>query len=278
MNAIIQHNFNSGLGDCVVAITEYIETAKKIKELGYNIHLNIITNENKYYKNLKLSDLFNCEAFDIFSTINHDCEPRSEYKGFINRHISYGANIPGVHWWDLFTDNTDSLDIITFPQYNLGFNNIYSDIIKIKPATNLDIDFILQEPFIALYCRFYDFNNNIDFLINNIVTLDKIVSEADTKVFICSNSYKAKSFLINRYTNNIIFLTLPMEDSLGCHFNSNNDISQEIAKKRTELTVQEMFILSQARKIIFLTEWNRISNFLFPSYIRNVPIHSVLCQ
>ena len=62
MNAIFQHTFNSGLGDCIVSITEYLNHANKLKKLGYAVHLKVNTTKNKYYSNLNLFDLI----FKIF--------------------------------------------------------------------------------------------------------------------------------------------------------------------------------------------------------------------
>lgn len=276
MKAIVQHNFNSGLGDCIVAIAEYIENIKYLKNLGFTTTLKINTNENKYYSNLDLFDLIDKNLFiSYFDTIEYIQNTESSYPGFINKHISYGAKKPGMHWWDLFIDTDQNIPIITFNQNHYEFSNVKNNSIKINFTKNI-LDYttkILSFNVTSLYLRLKDYNDDI----NNISeTTLKHISDIYNQfnyVFICSNSYPIKEYIRSLYPKQTVLLQSPLEKELGYHYSSNLSSGDRYSSKiRTYITLAEMFILSKSNQIFFHTEWDRISNFLFPSYVNMVPI------
>ncbi len=276
MKAIIQHNFNSGLGDCIVAIAEYIENIKYLKNLGFSTTLKINTNENKYYSNLDLFDLIDKNLFvSYFDTIEYIQNTETSYFGFINKHISYGAKKPGMHWWDLFIDTDQNIPIITFDQNHYEFNNVKNSSIKINFTKNI-LDYttkILSFNITSLYLRLKDYNDDINNISKTTLKYISDIYKQFNYVFICSNSYSIKEYIRSLYPEKTILLQSPLEKELGYHYSSNLSSNDRYSSKiRTHITLAEMFILSKSNQIFFHTEWDRISNFLFPSYVNRVPI------
>ena len=158
-----------------------------------------------------------------------------------------------------------------------NYKNIYDNICKIKFTDNvkkyLD-NFALEQTFVSLYLRSYDYSDNISNIINN-QNIHNIYKN-NKNIFICSNSYQIKSYFINEYPDKTLFLSCPLESDIGNHFGSNWGIEPLDAKKRTLISLAEILILSYSQTIFFHTEWGRISNFLFIPYINNVPIKIIL--
>lgn len=50
MKLLIQHNFNTGLGDMYNDMVEYMTTTKKYKEMGWEVHLIFCLYNNKYIR------------------------------------------------------------------------------------------------------------------------------------------------------------------------------------------------------------------------------------
>ena len=269
MQAIIQHTFNSGLGDCVVAVSEYLHNAQRLKKLGYNITLNINTTNNLYYNDLNLFDIFDIKSFSIFNNINIINSSKDSYDGYLVNHISYGASKPGLHWWDLFLSCEDNFTVDTFPQNGLFFNNLINDNnIVFNPSIYETFNKLNHKNYDVIYLRPNDCEDNLKLYNIKKEKIDSILKKSD-KVFVCSNSHKIKEQFC---ASNIFKLNIPMENLYGNHIYNNLKIDTDISKIRTQLAVLEMVILSKANRIYFATSWGRVSNFLYFAILNKVPI------
>lgn len=276
LNAIIQHNFTSGLGDCVVAMKEYTETAKTLTRMNYDVHLKVYTSNNKYYQNLNIFDLIDLNSFSMFKSIEHIDTPLQYIENYRVAHLSYGAQTPGAHWWDLFVDSLDPIKVVTFPQNYYFYDNItvYSnDLLFTNNVLKYSNNITNNNTYASIYLRTYDYENT---LTNNIdmSKIDKLYHKY-SKVFVCSNSYTVKKHIIDQYPKKSLSIDLPLQDTHGAHFGSNYGIDNNLAKDRTFISLAEMHILSLSQKIAFYPGWNRMSNFLFNSCLNNIPIEII---
>jgi hypothetical protein len=275
MNAIIQHTFNTGLGDCIVAVSEYIHHAEKLKKLGYRIHLKINTVNNKYYKNLNLFEIFEREEFNIFDSIDHVTASVTQWLDYTTAHISY-IETAGQHWWDLFLDTPCNEPVIQFSQNVYGFNAVPEKNVKFNKSIYEMYEKLNLKNYNALYVRNFDNQEYLSLIEDNTLTISNIFNESD-RVFVCSNSFLVKQELAtNKKT---LALSMPSESEprtcdlfVGSHYNNHAHLSEDIKRERTLITLLEMLILSSAEKVYFLTSWNRISNFLFYTTVNNTPI------
>jgi len=271
MNAIIQHTFNSGLGDAIVAISEYLHNTEILVSNGYKVDLKINTTNNMYYKNFEFFDFFDEDNFKIFNSVEFINEPIENINGFEIKHISYGASKPGLHWWDLFLDNINNLQIEIFPQSGLTYGNLpLKNNIKLSKQIHNMYQNLNYSNYSSIYLRPNDCDDNIDLYENKINEIINIYNN-NNNIFICSNSYTLKQKLINNPKT--LSINIPMEDTQGNHIYHNQRISdQKILKERAMLSLLEILILANSNRVYFATSWNRISNFLFYSTINNIPI------
>ena len=139
MRALIQDNFSSGLGDAIVAIYEYLETAKTLKSFGYRVELLLNISKNRYINSENFFDIFNRNEIDIFDSVVTTREPiRQNVFQDLTKVYSLGGANAGQHWWDLFiTDPINfkyehlsiypqsSLDVIPSKNIIIFHDNIY---------------------------------------------------------------------------------------------------------------------------------------------------------
>lgn len=271
MNAIIQHTFNSGLGDCVICVTEYLNHGRKLKELGYNLHLKVNVTQNKYYKTINLFDLFDSTLFDIFTSIEYIDSSFKSIDGYVINYITYNT-IAGSHWWDLFLDTECELSVERFLQRGTVFRNQY------KPSWNVTFnkavydmyDDINLTEFDAIYLRTKDADETLSFY-EQYERKIKDVYSTDKQVFVCSNSFAVKNKL--KQNNQTLTVDIPGESKVGNHFGSQRrKFDEETNKQRTLLSLLDMLILSRANRIYFASHYARISNFLFYPFAHSVPI------
>lgn len=284
MNILIQHTFNTGLGDCIVAVSEYVHNCLKLKDEGYKIHLKVNTSDNKYYKDLKLTDLFDESVFNIFDTVEYISNsfiiPPDNYEV---KHISYNAPKPGLHWWDLFVEKNDNFDfdVTTFFQQPTTFANVqYAPILQLSHEVINIVEELNYTNESSIYLRSNDEVETLELyeiykdIINDIV-------KTSSSIFVCSNSYTLKEKIKQIADNNLIYYNIPYEDNvqfsgtpLGNHFSSKycSNVPLDIRKKRTLYTMAEMVKLSKSKTIHYFTSWNRISNFLFLSIANNTEV------
>lgn len=273
MNAIIQHNFTSGLGDCIVAMSEYIETAKKIKKNFNEINLKINTCNNLYYNNLNLFDLFDINSFNIFNNITHIDSPIYSLSDYKIEHLSYGAKSAGLHWWDLFINQNyaEKIDVTIFPHAGYNFlklpeNNIQFNSNIIDSFNDISM---FKQDYATLHIRTQDLVDEPELYKKYFSIIEDIYSVHNT-IFVCSNSYIIKKEL--QKNKKSIILDHPLETSMGSHHCYKNLISNEIAKEKTIKTLVEILAIANSTKIYALTSWGRISNFLFYPIVKKIPI------
>lgn len=279
MKAVIQHTFNSGIGDCIVAISEYIETAKTLKSIGCDyIELKICTSNNLYYNSLNLFELFDIEKFSIFDNIEHVSSAIKHINNFKIYHMSYGANEPGLHWWDLFLENDNILPetfkVSLFSQNGYSFHNIPNYHIVDFSKSVLDrFDLIkYKESYCALHIRTQDLQDEFYLYDQNKIKIQEIYNE-HKNILVCSNSSPIKKELLK--INSSLHIKHPLEDSIGSHHCYRTTLSNEIAKEKTIMTLIEILAIANAKKIYLLTSWGRISNFLFYPLINNVSLEVI---
>jgi hypothetical protein len=277
MKAIIQHTFNSGLGDCTVAISEYIDTAKTLKSIGYDhIELKICTTNNLYYNDLNLFDLFNISDFSIFDDIEHIKYPIKQIHNYNISYISYGAKEPGLHWWDLFldTDTPKDFKISFFPQNGYSFRDIpnYTVVNFSKDIVEKFNNIELKKQYCALHVRTLDLQDEFYLYEQNKTKIKKIYDE-HKNVLVCSNSSPIKKELLK--INSTLHIEQPLEESMGSHHCYRNIISDDLAKEKTIMTIVEMLAIAHSEKIYLLTSWGRISNFLFYPLINHIPLEVI---
>jgi hypothetical protein len=279
MKSIIQHNFTSGLGDCIVAIYEYIDTAEELINLGYTVELILNIDKNCYIYNDDFFNLFNKDEFTIFSKIEFTSTPITTiiYNEY-TRVYSLRSASPGAHWWDLFVDDPELFDMNIIKIYPYKSNvlpkkrNIINDEL-IKEYQNISP----KKPFVSIYYRSFDLRDGDNYLQSQKENIDKALKLNDN-IFVCSNSFNFKKPIKDLNLENIMMYDIPEESNYGNHwyghklkFNEN-----DILFERTKYTIFDMLTLSDSSFIHHFTEWGRTSNFLIFSKINKVNIVSYL--
>jgi hypothetical protein len=278
MKAIIQHNFTSGLGDAIVAIYEYLETAEKLKNLGFEIKLILNLTRNSYIDNSDFFQIFDKEEFFVFNNIEITEKPIYDNNFGLYKKIYTLHNVSsGLHWWDLFVDNEnfDKSVITIYPQQSPlspPKRNILNK--KIHQSYLETLNRINNNPnYISIYFRTFDLNDGINFFNEKKDVVIEILKN-NANVFICSNSFKIKELIKNLGFKNLFQFEIPLEKNFGNHFQTKKIIenSNETLFERTKYTLFDMISLSNSHKIFFFTEWNRNSNFLIFSKINKTKI------
>jgi len=196
MRSIIQHNFTSGLGDCLVAITEYLETTKKLKQLGYIVDLKLNLNQNSYIDKNDFFSIYNESKFTIFNSIEFLDSPITDLC-FLSLNIVYtisNAN-PGMHWCDLYVseNNFDTNLISIFPYYS---NNLPEKIEILNEKVIYGFNFIKEKYvstsfYSSIYIRTFDQNDGHDYFENIKEKIIEIIKNNNI-VLVCSNSFNVK--------------------------------------------------------------------------------------
>jgi hypothetical protein len=278
MRALIQHNFTSGLGDGIVAVFEYIETANNLKNQGYSVDLTLNIKNNVYLYEENFFDLFNKEIFTVFENIDVSSSPINENTyGELTKVYTLGSAPSGSHWWDLFVSNPNSFEynwLSIYPYQNektpedikIFDKNVYEEFSKIKN------DYGINKPYTSIYFRTLDLNDKshlfakYENLINSIIELNDVI-------FVCSNSAKIKKLIKDIGGDKIISYNIPYENNFGNHWNGTKmGLDSYDLFERTKYTVFDMLTLATSDKIYHITEWNRTSNFLIFSKINKVQI------
>ena len=278
MNAIIQHNFTSGLGDAIVAIYEYLETAEKLKNLGFNVKLLLNLSRNSYIDESDFFKVFDEKKFSMFNDIEITKTPiyQNNFETYKKIYTLSDAS-SGLHWWDLFVDNEnfDKSNITIYPQQSILSppkrdilnNDIYQSYNKIFNEISRNNNYT------SIFFRTFDLNDGVGFFNQKKDMVIEILKN-NSNVFICSNSFKIKELIKNLGFKNIFYFEIPLEENFGNHFQSKKNIghSNEILFERTKYTLFDMLSLSNSQKIFFFTEWNRTSNFLIFSKINKTKL------
>ena len=281
MRVIIQHNFTSGLGDCIVGIYEYLETANTLKNLGYNIQLFLNIKNNSYFYSEYFFEIFNRKMFNIFDEIKVVDEPitQNTYQD-LTKVYTLGSADAGQHWWDLFMDNPIDFKyelLSIYPQQddkvphnnNKIFNDkIYKEYDEIKKEYGLNI------PYKSIFFRTFDGTDESELFVKYETLIKEIISSND-KIFVCSNSSKIKNKIKELQNNKVVTYDIPHETIFGNHFRFRGDkmgLSPLELFNRSKFTIFDMITISESIDISHITEWNRSSNFLIFSKINKIKI------
>lgn len=278
MKALIQHNFSSGLGDCIVAVYEYLETSERLKNLGYDVELILNIRNNVYLYNENFFDLFNEEIFNHLSKVTIVDTPISQIvHEDLTRVYTLGGASPGQHWWDLFIGDPENFKYELLSIYPYQENKIPKDIKLFndniyEEYRNIKTKYNLNTPFNSIYFRTYDYIDDSELYLKYETLINELIVNND-KIFVCSNSYKLKDKIKKLGDGKIISYDIPYENEIGNHWTGRKPVmSQNELFERTKFTIFDMLTLSDSLNITHISEWSRTSNFLIFSKINNVQI------
>jgi hypothetical protein len=280
MKALIQHNFTSGLGDCIVGVYEYLETANTLKKLGYEIDLILNVSTNVYFHDEYFFKLFNEKIFKDFSKIEFTKTPIMSIKhNELTRVYTLSNANPGLHWWDLFINEPDNFkyewvsiypyqEIKTPTNIKIFNQKIYNQYQKLK------FDYNLTSSFKSIYFRTFDYVDEPELYLKYENQIKEIILNND-KVFVCSNSVKIKDRIKNLDSKKVITFNIPFEKEFGNHWmGKKNNLEPEELFEKSKYTIFDMLTLSDSIDITHISEWGRTSNFLIFSKINNIQIIS----
>jgi len=274
MKTVIQHNFSSGLGDCIVALYECIDTALKLKNQGHEVELFINQNRNLYFFKEDFFEIFNKDVFSVFDKINIILDG-SAFSGSLKHIYTLGSASPGVHWWDLFAefDTQEVRECVTvYTVYPYVSKNLPQEKPLFNESVETDYSQIKREDYTALYFRTYDFNEGDAFYRNFSKQITDILN-LNKHIFVCSNSFTVKNMIKQLKRNDIFMNDICGEENFGNHWGSMPELTREQLILKTKQTIFDMFFLRDAKQINLFSEWSRLSNFLFFSKLRNVNIN-----
>jgi hypothetical protein len=288
MKIIIQSNFSSGIGDLIVGMSEYLTLSNILKNHNCATELIFSYNNNKYLNNIKyLFDIIDKQTFNSFNSfyINHNHIQNDTINDC--KHIySLGNARPGSHWWDLYADEEakslihDNGYLNIFAQIYRGFN-LPTKISIIQPKfTSFFNDYIYkikQKLFDNKKYSVFYFRNKDGHNYNNVYSKhEKEITELirnSSMPYICSNSKELKQHIKQIVSNSIIFEVMEY-NNIDYHFpakNYSND--DEILKNIVLQAFVDIALLRDSEQIYLLTDWHRVSNFLFPATLNKVPIN-----
>lgn len=278
MKAVIQHNFSSGLGDCIIAIYQYIDTAINLKHAGYTVNLIVNQNKNLYFHKADFFNVFNLETFksvfDSIEVLSEESSPLTQPDDLFHVY-TLGSARPGMHWWDLFVDNKD-LDIEKYvAEYTL-----YPQVSPVLPKEKNIFDSRVitkyknqacNNKYVSIYFRSEDcaIGDYKHFWPN----IEEVIQKND-QVFVCSNSVEFKIRLKELRYKNLIFNDIHLENIHGNHWGGALTTNREDSLLKTVDTILDMLFMKDSDHIYHFTEWPRTSNFLFLSKIFHVPVTS----
>lgn len=272
MDFIIQHNFNQGFGDAFLAMSDYLNHAKKLKSEGYKIKLIFWLYNNKYFKSESPLEYLDETIFSIFDEIEVSKIPLTQKKqnGYECVFTHAGAH-PSSHYWDLYVK--ESL-IGTNSYSNIKRYSIESLLMdenhNVIPKLNVDItkkceNFINDNKlndFVSIHFRTQDLDNEPSFLEKKKQKIYEIIQNNE-KVFVCSNSLEFIKFIRESKFENVYYFNLPEWDSIGGHHMNQIHLSDDILKQRNVVTLSEMFLIGESKKVYAISSFNRLSYFLF---------------
>jgi hypothetical protein len=286
MKAIIQHNFLTGMGDCIQFIYEYLDVAVDLKKLGYEIKLLINDSNNMYFEKNKFFDFFNKSEFEKYFDEIEFTELTGHYMNIDNcDQIYHSGNVtPYGFLWGVFvelghTKEISDKTLLTIKDYSYlkPLNTDYKNIINenlIKKYQEFKNKLNLTTPYKCLYFRSHDLEDNED----TYPTYEKEMLNflnCDESVFVCSNSYGFKKYIKSKNLNNVVITEIPGEITNGNQINLDYSFFDniEVLLKRTEYVIFEMLLLAESKEIEIYTLWNRISNFIFFCKLKKVKMN-----
>ena len=275
MDIIAQHNFNTGFGDGLFAMTEYLSNIGALKEYGFSAKLHFNLSRNLYFKEKTPLDYLNNSEFKIFDAISteHYCIDENIIKDYTCVFTHANAK-HSQHYWDLFVHNSvlekyRSLNY-TIKQFNIK-NMMAGELPEFYPKLS---EYILNkfsefkvknnlDDYDAIYFRTQDLQEELDFLEKNKHKLKEILFEdTSKKIFYCSNSKEFKKYIKTLSRPNLYNWEMPLEEEWGGNHLLHQTIDPENLHQRTIYSLLDMWTLCSAKKINFFTTWGRYSNFL----------------
>jgi hypothetical protein len=283
MKILIQHNFTSGLGDFINCVYEYYSTCENLKKIGYRYFVLCINLENNVYLHKEnFWEIFNKSTLEaFFNEVYIIDNPISEmiYGEYICVNTISNAT-PSLHLWDIFINNGEYAKLIkkylifyNYSKPNYEFIDIFTPELMLK-YNNIKYDLGLID-YISIYIRTFDLQDNED---KYECFEEKYfnLNTSNENIFIASNSFLFKKNMKNKYSN-IIVQNIVCEDLIGNHYNYNKQLyhNKNIIKERTESVIFDMLLLSESKKIYFFSVWNRPSNFLILSLVKDTKIEEI---
>jgi len=291
MKAYIQHCHTSGLGDMYTDVYCYINLAKFLRDIGYEVHLLYVPPERvKHIKDfyLMMFDEIILSYFDSYSQLDRPILSK-EYNGTtvfdewcVHDPIYCKDNrYPGQHHWDLFVDNFSFINNIQsyieknnlfYKKNDLFFNvfrydsnkicnNTITNTPLIKPLLNSKIvnnskTYLenIKNPFLFFHLRFRREEQELmkDSNILNQIAMTIDSYSSDYKIMLGSSSrFIANSF--KNYKNTFIY-----------HDSDNSNLKIDFLSE-----LSEMVCIEKSEKIIAYNELSWVSNFLFYALLHN---------
>jgi hypothetical protein len=278
MKALIQHNFTSGFGDCLICIFEYLDTVNLLKEKGYSVTLKLNLKNNVYFDSDMFFEFFNKNEFNQFSNIEIIDQPiKDVYYNGLKRIYTLASPEPGTHLWDFFTEEeneSDALKVLKRYDYMLSdkpkMRNIFSK--KILDSFNeiYNKNFKIDS-FNSIHYRTLDFEDNLDFFESKKNKIIELLNNNEN-YFICTNNWNFKNWIKTLNKSNVLMYDIPGEKNYGNHYNYDKTYSdnKELFHERTKYVIYEMLTLLKSKHMFLFSCWGRFSNFYFLSRINNI--------
>lgn len=290
MKILVQHNFSSGLGDFTRNIVQYMYLLRPCKDMGYEINLYINLRGNKYVDRPFFKKLFSEKTYNFFNSIVESpnaitSKVLNEYNYVLSAH---DPQSPGIHQWDLFTDNSNLTDfkLIRTDAGHILINNIKIDnfIFFSEEVESRVTDFLKKypKPFDIIHIRTSDIidktTHRYDEIISKILNLISNKSEyfylATNNKYIFNKLKQEEKIIfyefknIDKYSNDINAFTF-----IDSKFNNNEDDS---LINRLFDTTSEMAIFRHSKNIYCYSDLGWVSNFLFyPIYFSKNSINLI---
>jgi len=131
-----------------------------------------------------------------------------------------------------------------------------------------------RDKYVSIYFRTLDFDVGEKMYRHFQSKIEEVI-QANSVVFVCSNSYEFKSVLKEKNYKNVFFNDIYKENIHGNHWGTPLTINREESVLKTIQTIGDMLFLKDSSCIYHFSEWSRTSNFLFLSELRNTSISSL---
>lgn len=274
MKILIQHNFNSGLGDFLKNITDYINALTPLKNKGYKIVLYINLYKNCYVDKPFFKTLFSPETYNFFDEIieSSDTIYGKSYNEYLYYRSSHYPQSPGIHQWDIFFDgepeNIDIKYIDASSAIRLGQYPIELPVFSQEVMNRVDQFIEQHKSYNFFHVRTSDVidvsTERYDLIIEKLCSVTK---EIETPFYLGTNNkyiYKKMKSL-----NKIITYEFPNFDRFDNDMNAFKNFkpvdesNDDTLLNRLLDICAEMVLSSYAEEIYMFKDYNWISNFLF---------------
>jgi len=276
MNILIQHNFSSGLGDFLIAMSEYMTYCKKLKDIGYKINLYVNLQNNKYinFPSKFMNKIFDQETLSFFDEIIEDysgINHNNNYKEYRYWKSAHEPQFSGVHRWDIFIENKEPpyLQYPVLSTLHLLLTQIINENNIVYPKFNRDIEnkarIFLQQFGIYnfLQVRVEDGKD----CIANKDFIDKIQQLINNNEIFHIGTNSKSIFDIFQSHPKTLFYPFRQFETIGNHHNVGHRVNRifnnDMLEERFLDTVIEMVSIKHANKIYHYSDYTWPSSFLF---------------